>query len=463
MARYVTLHFAAGAVLFALCLAVRLAEAADMAAHNTDAPHLWVPKTSLDPRDLAVVVNDRDPLSVAIGRYYQHRRSLPAGNVIHVGFNPERDVMPVGEFNRVEAVVARLTPPGVQAYALTWRRPYRVACMSITSAFAMGFDGSECAEGCRATQRSPYFDSNSVAPYDDYRIRPTMAIAAKDFADAKALIDRGVASDDTRPQGTGYLVETPDKRRNVRAFRYDAIRAALRGIVRLRHVRAPFIRDERDVLFYFIGATRVPELSSNRFLPGAIADHLTSTGGMLMGSGQMNSLRWLQAGATGSYGTVVEPCNFVGKFPDPWVVIKRYVQGETLIEAYWKSVLMPGQGIFIGEPLARPFGGYRVSSRRGGYVLHTRSLRPGVYALVGAAQDVGPYALIERGIEVGIGEQDIPLPDAHKHVYGLVNETDVGPGGLPIGTVRVSLAPVGDQSRTAQSPRRPLRYGAATQ
>jgi hypothetical protein len=27
-----------------------------------------------------------------------------------------------------------------------------------------------------------------------------------------------------------------------------------------------------------------------------------------------------------------------------------------LIEAYWKSVAWPGQGIFIGEPLARPFG-----------------------------------------------------------------------------------------------------------
>jgi hypothetical protein len=24
--------------------------------------------------------------------------------------------------------------------------------------------------------------------------------------------------------------------------------------------------------------------------------------------------------------------------------------------AYWKSVMMPGQGIFIGEPLASPFG-----------------------------------------------------------------------------------------------------------
>ena len=29
--------------------------------------------------------------------------------------------------------------------------------------------------------------------------------------------------------------------------------------------------------------------------------------------------------------------------------------GDTLIEAYWKSVQQPGEGIFIGEPLARPW------------------------------------------------------------------------------------------------------------
>jgi uncharacterized protein (TIGR03790 family) len=69
----------------------------------------------------------------------------------------------------------------------------------------------------------------------------------------------------------------------------------------------------------------------------------------------MSALRWLEAGATGSYGAVVEPCNFPQKFPHPAIAIGRYLQGETLIEAYWKSVAMPGQGVFIGEPLASPF------------------------------------------------------------------------------------------------------------
>ena len=70
----------------------------------------------------------------------------------------------------------------------------------------------------------------------------------------------------------------------------------------------------------------------------------------------MSALRWLEAGATASYGSVQAPCAIRQKFPDPAIVIRRYVAGETLIEAYVKSVEMPAQGIFVGEPLARPYG-----------------------------------------------------------------------------------------------------------
>jgi uncharacterized protein (TIGR03790 family) len=96
-------------------------------------------------------------------------------------------------------------------------------------------------------------------------------------------------------------------------------------------------------------------LGTNRFLPGAVADHLTSFAGMLTDSPQMSSLRWLAAGATGSYGTVVEPCNLLGKFPYVPVLMAHYLAGETLVEAYWKSVAMPGQGLLIGEQLAAPY------------------------------------------------------------------------------------------------------------
>lgn len=73
----------------------------------------------------------------------------------------------------------------------------------------------------------------------------------------------------------------------------------------------------------------------------------------------MSALEWLAQGATATYGTVSEPCNHLEKFPDISVLMRHYLRGETILEAYWKSVAMPGQGLFIGEPLARPYAAHR--------------------------------------------------------------------------------------------------------
>jgi uncharacterized protein (TIGR03790 family) len=314
--------------------------------------------TGLRSVDLGVIINTSDPLSAAIGEYYLTKRHIPAENVARVRFDPGRDDIPEPEFVKLKAAVDAKIGWRVQAYALTWARPYRVGCISITSAFAFGLDPALCASGCASTRHNPYFDHSTPRPYDELHVRPTMAIAALDLPHAKALIDRGVRADRTVPGGTAYLVSSADVARNVRIAEYSTAAAIARTTARVpikveNIAGAP--EGHTDILFYFVGSATVPELLSNRFLPGAIADHLTSFGGMLTDSPQMSSLRWLEAGATGSYGTVVEPCNFLGKFPNIPVLMSHYLAGETLIEAYWKSVEMPGQGIFIGEPLAAPF------------------------------------------------------------------------------------------------------------
>ena len=321
-------------------------------------------KYALGASDLAVIINDADPMSVHIGQYYKKRRHIPEGNIIHVRFKSGSSSMSRAEFQRVKAQVDRATPSHVQVYALAWTQPYRVECMSITTAFAAGFDKAFCAKGCEPTKPNPYFDSNSRRPYDNYGLRPAMMLAGSDFQEVKKLIDRGIASDHTFPRGTGYLVRTSDKARNTRSVFYPEIIEHYMGSpFDIRLVKANFIQNRKNVLFYFTGITWVKALDSIRFVPGAIADHLTSAGGVLFGKDQMSILRWLDAGATGSYGTVREPCNYMEKFPNPVVVINRYLDGDTLIEAYWKSVAWPGQGLFVGEPLADPFGRYRKYAR----------------------------------------------------------------------------------------------------
>jgi uncharacterized protein (TIGR03790 family) len=314
------------------------------------------PARALDHTQLAVIVNTSDPLSVEIGEYYAARRRISFQNIIKVSFTPSEATLTRARFELIKAQVDRQTLPQVQAYALTWAAPYRVECMSITSAFAYGFDPASCATGCRPTRPSRYFNSPVRLPFTRLGIRPTMAIAATSFARAKELIDRGVESDGSFPAGTAYLLSTSDKERNVRSPSYRAVEKMFGRRIGVRRLQQDILTDRKDVLFYFTGRTKVEGLETLHFMPGAVADHLTSAGGDLTAdAGQMSALRWLEAGATGSYGAVVEPCNFPQKFPNTVIAIGRYLQGETLLEAYWKSVAMPGQGIFIGEPLAAPF------------------------------------------------------------------------------------------------------------
>jgi uncharacterized protein (TIGR03790 family) len=312
------------------------------------------PVAALTPAEVAVVVNVADPTSVEIGEYYARRREIPRENVVPVTLPVGQGQITRQEFESAKAELDAHVPATVQALALAWTTPFRVDCQSVTTAFAFGFDPAFCAQGCRPTRPSPYFNSNSREPFRDLAMRPAMLLAGSTVADVRALIDRGVASDGTFPSGTAYLLSTSDRARNTRAAQYPLVEKL--GLpLRVEVLHANHLRGRKDVLFYFTGLGTVTGLDTLRFLPGAIADHLTSTGGVLTGRDQMSALRWLEAGATGSYGTVTEPCNFPTKFPFPAMVIARYLRGETLIEAYWKSVGWPGQGVFIGEPLAAPF------------------------------------------------------------------------------------------------------------
>jgi hypothetical protein len=157
------------------------------------------------------------------------------------------------------------------------------------------------------------------------------------------------------------------------------------------------LADRDDVLFYFTGAARLTKLATLRFLPGAVADHLTSFGGLLPdGRGQMPATAWLAAGATASYGTVEEPCNHVDKFPRASVLLEHYLRGATVIEAYWKSVAMPGQGLFLGDPLARPWAHVPTATLEdGAVVVRTRGLRRLTrYAWELQPADGGPWQLL---------------------------------------------------------------------
>ncbi len=131
----------------------------------------------------------------------------------------------------------------------------------------------------------------------------------------------------------------------------------------------------------------------------------------------MSAVRWLEAGATGSFGTVVEPCNYQQKFPRVSVLLDHYYRGDTLVEAYWKSVEWPGEGVFIGEPLARPWG--RAFLRRLGDRIEIESTfwRPGqTYELLGSDRpDSGFMPTGETFMFTEYGQHKAPFPATQRY------------------------------------------------
>ena len=328
-------------------------------------------KAKINNQTLAVLVNQNDPESIEIAKYYQKKRLIPDSNIIYLNFKPKPETLTEAEFKQIEAQLKVRLPDNIQAYAIAWRKPWRVNCMSITSAISLGFSNEYCAKGCKLTRPVKYYNSQSRQPYTDFKMRPSMMLSASSVEAVKRLIDRGVSADFERPKGSAYLLKTNDRNRNVRAAGFLQIKKILGNVLPVNILNVDAIKNRTDIMFYFTGLKKVKWVNENQYLPGAIADHLTSAGGHLFGVSQMSVLKWIDAGVTGSYGTVVEPCNFLQKFPSPYIVMKKYLSGETLIESYWKSVLMPGQGVFVGEPLASPFKNCKLSvNKNGEYFYH---------------------------------------------------------------------------------------------
>jgi uncharacterized protein (TIGR03790 family) len=275
---------------------------------------------------------------------------------VHVKIIDAPRKLTLSEFTRLQWEIETQLNSAEQVILLAWTAPYAVECNSITAALTFGYDAKQCKNTCAPGTPSPYFNSASRKPFDDLGIRLAMMLPSDSFQRVKALVDRGVQSDAGVFRSTAYYLTTSDVNRNSRAqfFPPSGLNIPRSGLA-VMSMRSDKLVGARDIMIYQTGLAQVDELDTLGFLPGALADHLTSFGGDLYGKGQMTALRWLDAGATASYGTVSEPCNYWQKFPNPAVLLKWYVNGATAIEAYWKSVAWPAQGLFVGEPLAAPY------------------------------------------------------------------------------------------------------------
>lgn len=172
-----------------------------------------------------------------------------------------------------------------------------------------------------------------------------------------AGLRRSSQADFTHPQGTFYFSVTPDVRSQTRKWGFLPAIDLLQDMgFGATPISTPLPKNKDDVLGAQTGTPSYNWKSSgSTFLPGAIADNLTSFGGvMTAGSGQTKLTEFIKNGAAGSSGTVTEPYALQDKFPLPLMYV-HYVRGASLAEAFYASVSGPYQLLIIGDPLCRPF------------------------------------------------------------------------------------------------------------
>jgi uncharacterized protein (TIGR03790 family) len=304
-----------------------------------------------------------------LGNYYCERRQIPPENVVRIVWTGGNTTWTATEFHTIlrqpveQAIAARGLSAQIEFVVLSMDIPFSVGSDALnngtTSALFYGVK-SNAAPGSLVQTNSYFASEASFAQAKPvaaaHRSFLTTMLTAADLIQAKRLVDQGVDSDATFPQAFVHLAKSTDPLRRIRhpAFDNTIFNTRLRGdyLVLRTNSNSPY--GLSGLLGYQNGFVNF-SISPNTFVPGAMADSLTSFGGVIFGPNDQTSLlAFIGAGAAGSYGTVSEPTANTAKFPSPQNYFYQ-ARGFSLAECYYQSLYVPFQGLIVGEPLAAPF------------------------------------------------------------------------------------------------------------
>jgi hypothetical protein len=170
------------------------------------------------------------------------------------------------------------------------------------------------------------------------------------------VLKRSVNGDQTNPDAAFWFTLTGDVRTKTRVVGTVDAMAWLKHLNRKNVTKLKATpNDSGPVVGLMLGTATMKLRNRNwEFVPGAIADNLTSHGGNYMAKGQTKMTELLHAGAAMTSGTVMEPYSVQAKFPLP-MMYGYYASGVTAIEAFYLSVACPYQLLIAGDPLAQPY------------------------------------------------------------------------------------------------------------
>lgn len=367
------------------------------------------------PENVLLVVNADSDDSQTIANHYIALRKIPAENVVYLNWKGNRETITGKGFRSrilmpvLKAIEERRLSAQIDYVVYSSDFPWRIPLQNLypDRKFPAPFDAVASLTG--ATYLAPHVVSRSPAivmpdvnwyvpapvapnqfectalanvPSRGFRARYLWGRDSQHTTDAAAgqryllstmlgvtsgrgntvpevlsYLRRAEAADGTRPRGTVYYMQNNDERSKPRHNCYPSMAAQLQQLgVRAVVQRGTIPRNAKDVMGLMAGvATFDWSDSRSRILPGAICEHLTSTGGVLTaGAAQTPLTEFLRYGAAGASGTIKEPRAIQAKFPLPSVHV-HYARGCSLAESFYQSVSGPYQLLIVGEPLCQPW------------------------------------------------------------------------------------------------------------
>lgn len=354
------------------------------------------------PERALLIINPGSAESMYLGNYYKDARNIPDANVLYIEPGPDQYADAAGPNGSIEGVLGALRNAGIadhidyiilastptsfiNAPGLVTDGCWPVARFSPSSVYTNAFIRQQILAGNNpstginhfyatgaprafSSQNAWLFGSPSTSPSAArYFIGAHLGYTGANgntIGELLSMIDRSVMADGTRPSGTFYFMNTTDPPRNVRSPQFSMAINAITGAGGSAAMLNGILPEPHQDCLGVMTGWADPAVESGNFAlaPGAFADHLTSWAATFYINDQTKVSAWIRKGASGSAGTIEEPCNYTGKFPHA-TFHSNYFAGCSLGESWLRSVgFIPYQGLLYGDALTRPFATFPVVS-----------------------------------------------------------------------------------------------------
>ena len=311
----------------------------------------------------AVIFNDDDPASAAIGNLYLQIR--PNALEVHVNLGNNDQLTNQSVYDAAKLIINAI-PASVTDLALCFSKPSRIGpATGGTTA-----NDKHCSINFGLTHAFGWSGQNMLAPWD-------ASARVAGFIPTIEFLNLSAQNDQDGQSGTLYAISCRDalSQGNPRG---NTVRLMWEGLPPNQYSQphnwfsnlpdgSPgnnYLRNKPDMISYFTGlGAPILDILTNNIRRGAVADNVTSFGGRIGNhNGQESVLTFIAAGFVYVSGTVAEPYqsasgnspgSLVEQFTDARLFIPPWLQGQRLAACYRAAVRRPVRNLGVFAPFTR--------------------------------------------------------------------------------------------------------------